>query len=383
MRGAPARDPYEVLGVDRQSTVVEIKAAYRRLALQHHPDRNPGDHAAEEKFKEVSMAYAVLGDEDKRAHFDRFGGVTSDMPFGAEADLSTVTHFFDAIFGDLFGTGRKRAAGQDLRYTLELTFEEAVLGCEKEIRFTRMGDCPSCRGTGAEGGAAGLVPCARCEGQGFVRQKAGFLSARRECQACGGAGEIARVRCTTCAGAGLAESERSFTVRIPPGSHAGNTQRVAGEGSPGRRGGPAGDLHVIVRVKPDPFYRVEGDILVCEVPLSFDEAALGTEIDIPLPGAHVRMKIPAGTQPGSVFRVRGKGLPRAAGSGRGDAHVRISLETPTQLTDEARGLLARLGSVLDDSAYPRRGAFRARARGTTEETREERRASPDGPRRGG
>ena len=172
-------------------------------------------------------------------------------------------------------------------------------------------------------------------------------------------------------------------MRIPPASHAGNTQRVAGEGSPGRRGGPAGDLHVIVRVKPDPFYRVEGDILVCEVPLSPDEAALGTEIDIPLLGDHVRMKIPAGTQPGSVFRVRGKGLPRPAGGSRGDAHVRVAVEIPAELSDEARALLAKLGNVLDDSAYPRRKAFRTRARGTSEEAREERRASPDGHRRGG
>ena len=215
------------------------------------------------------------------------------------------------------------------------------------------------------------------------RQKAGFLSARRECQACGGSGEVARVRCKSCAGAGLAESERVFTVRIPPGSQAGTTQRVAGEGSPGRRGGPAGDLHVIVRVKPDPFYRVEGDILVCEVPLSPDEAALGIEIDIPLPGARVRMKIPAGTQPGSVFRVRGKGLPRAAGGGRGDAHVRISLEIPANPSNEARELLAKLGRAIDDSAYPRRKAFRARARSASEEKREDRRASPDGPHRGG
>jgi len=366
MRGAPARDPYEVLGIDRQAAAAEIKAAYRRLALQHHPDRNPGDHAAEERFKEVSLAYAVLGDEAKRTHYDRFGGVASDLPFGAEADLGKVTDFFDAVFGDLFGTGRKRAAGHDLRYTLELTFEEAMLGFEREIRFTRTSDCPDCRGTGAEGGAAGLVACGRCDGQGFIRQKTGFLSARRECQACGGSGEIARVRCKTCAGAGLAESERVFTVRIPPGSQAGNTQRVAGEGSPGRRGGPAGDLHVIVRVKPDPYYKVESDILVCEVPLSIDEAALGTEIEIPLPGARVRMKIPAGTQAGSVFRVRGKGLPHASGNGRGDAHVRIGVETPAQLSTEARGLLEKLSRALDDAAYPRRQAFRARAQGAKE-----------------
>jgi molecular chaperone DnaJ len=367
MRGTPARDPYEVLGVDRQASAGEIKAAYRRLALKHHPDRNPGDRAAEERFKEVSLAYAVLGDEEKRAHYDRFGGIASDMPFGAEADLGKVTDFFDAIFGDLFGTGRKRAAGHDLRYTLELDFDEAVLGCEKEISFTRTSDCSDCRGTGAEGGAAGLVECTQCQGLGFTRQKVGFLSARKECQACGSAGEVARVRCKTCSGAGLSESERVFTVRIPPGSHGGNTQRVPGEGSPGRRGGPAGDLHVIVRVKPDPYYRVEGDILICEVPLSVDEAALGTEVEIPLPGARVRMKIPAGTQPGSVFRVRGKGLPRPSGGARGDAHVHIHVEIPSQLSSEARELLTKLGTTLDDSAYPRRKAFRARAQGTASE----------------
>jgi molecular chaperone DnaJ len=363
MRGTPSRDPYGVLGVDRQADAIEIKAAYRKLALQYHPDRNPGDRGAEEKFKEVSLAYAVLSDDDKRAHYDRFGAAANDLPFGAEPDLGKVTDFFDAVFGDLFGTGRKRAAGQDLRYTLELSFEEAALGCEKELRFTRTGDCASCRGTGAEGGAAGLEPCGRCEGKGFVRQPAGFLSARHECRACGGAGEVARVRCKACAGAGLADAERVFSARIPPGSQGGNTQRVPGEGSPGRRGGPAGDLHLIVRVKTDPFFREEDGILVCEVPLSVDEAALGADIDIPLLDARVRMKIPAGTQSGSVFRVRGKGLPRASGSGRGDAHVRVVVEVPANTSNEARALLTQLGTALDDSAYPRRQAFRARARG--------------------
>lgn len=363
MKGVPTRDPYEVLGVDRQASASEIKAAYRRLALQYHPDRNPGDAAAEEKFKEVSVAYAVLGDESKRANYDRFGSVASDLPFGSEADLSTVVSFFDAIFGDLFGTGRKRAAGHDLRYTLELGFAEAALGCEREISFTRSADCARCRGTGAQGGIAGLEPCSRCEGQGSVRQKAGMFSARRDCPACDGSGEVARVPCSACEGAGLADSERTFTVRIPPGSQQGSSQRVPGEGSPGRRGGPAGDLHVIVRVKPDPFYRQEGDVLVCEVPLSLAELALGIEVDIPLLDGCVRMKIPAGTQPGSVFRVRGKGLPRPSG-GRGDAHVRVRAEVPTELSDEARDLVSKLERALGDDAYPQRKAFRARAQGT-------------------
>lgn len=363
MRGTPARDHYEVLGVDRQASGADIKAAYRRLALQHHPDRNPGERAAEERFKEISQAYAVLGDEEKRARYDRFGPVAADLPFGNDADIRVVTDFFDAVFGDLFGAGRKRAAGQDLRYTLELDFVEAALGCEKEIRFTRTGDCAACRGTGAENGAVGLEPCARCDGQGYVRGKAGLLGGRRQCQACGGAGEVPRVPCETCKGTGLAESERVFTVRVPPGSQGGNTtQRVPGEGSPGTRGGPAGDLHVIVRVRPDPWYRQEGDILVCEAPVSLTEAALGAEIDIPLLDSRVRMRIPPGTQPGTVFRVRGKGLPRPGG-GWGDAHVRIAVEVPTTVGEEARSLLGKLEQALGPEAHPRRETFRGRARG--------------------
>lgn len=363
MRGAPTRDPYQVLGVSRQASASEIKAAYRRLALTYHPDRNPGDAAAEEKFKEVSVAYAVLSDESKRTNFDRFGSMSSDLPFGNEADLGAVMNFFDAVFGDLFGTGRKRAAGHDLRYTLELDFAEAALGCEKEISFTRSGDCARCHGTGAEGGAAGLVPCGRCEGQGVLRQGAGMFAGKRECPACGGAGEVAKVRCGACGGAGLTDGERAFTVRIPPGSQQGTNQRVPGEGSPGRRGGPAGDLHVIVRVKPDPIYRQEGDLLICEVPLSMAELALGVEVDIPLLDVCVRMKIPAGTQPGSMFRVRGKGLPRPGGGPRGDAHVKIRVEVPATISEEARDLFGKLEQALGEDAYPERKAFRGRARG--------------------
>ena len=351
-----AHDHYKTLGVARDAPEAEIKAAYRKLALQFHPDRNPGDAAAEERFKEVSQAYAVLGDADKRARYNRLGDVPGDLPFGDSADLAKVTEFFDAIFGDLFGLGRKRAAGQDLRYTLELDFDEAALGCRKTIRFQRSEDCRVCGGTGAQGGAAGLQPCARCAGQGWTRHKAGFFSSRRDCLACAGSGQIPRVRCTTCAGTGLCESEREYVVRVPPGSQAGGTQRIAGEGSPGRRGGPAGDLHVIVRPRPHRFYRQEGDLLEVEVPVSMDEAALGTEIEVPLLDARVRMKIPAGTQPGSVFRVRGKGLPTPGGN-RGDAHVRVQVEVPSVCGDQAQAALRKLAGLLGDEAYPRRRAF--------------------------
>jgi molecular chaperone DnaJ len=356
---AAVRDHYATLGVERKASMGEIKAAYRRLALRYHPDRNPGDRSAEERFKDVSLAYAVLSDDDKRAHYDRFG--TFDLPFGSDSDVAKVTDFFDAVFGDLFGLGRKRAAGQDLRYTLELEFPEAALGCEKTIKFDRTEDCRRCSGTGAEGGAAGLSPCQRCDGQGFTRQRTGFLSTKRECLACGGSGEVPRVRCPGCSGTGLVERQREYTVRIPPASLGSSTQRVPGEGSPGRRGGPTGDLFVVVRVKAHPFYRQEGDLLVCEVPVTATEAALGAEIDVPLLDARVQMRVPPGTQSGAVFRIRGKGLPLPSGA-RGDAHVRAVVEVPTALTDEARALFEKLAGAVDEAAYPRRQSFRAAAR---------------------
>jgi len=356
--------------VERSSTDVEIKAAYRRLALKWHPDRNPGDKAAEERFKELAIAYAVLSDGDKRTHYDRFGAVDGSAgPFGA-ADIAGATEFFDALFGDLFGLARKKStAGRDLRYTLELDFEEAALGCEKAIVFERPEDCADCHGTGAEGGTAGLATCTRCNGEGVIRKKAGFLSTRRDCMGCGGTGQVPRVRCPTCEGAGLVDRERRYTVRIPPGSTGGSTQRLPREGAPGRRGGPSGDLHVIVRVRPHPFYAREstreGDVLVIDVPLSFTEAALGAEIDVPVLDGVVRMRVPPGTQSGAQFRLRGKGFPKGGlrhdAGARGDAHVRVVVETPAALGDEARALLTRVGELLGDEALPRRSAFRAAA----------------------
>jgi molecular chaperone DnaJ len=358
---AMRRNHYEVLGVERSASGGEIKAAYRKLALEFHPDRNPNNPAAEDRFKELAMAYAVLGDEDKRAHYDRFGEKlgTADA-FDIGSDLRVATDFFDAIFGDLFGLGRKKAAGQDLRYTLELDFEEAALGCEKAIRFSRQEDCSACTGTGAEGGAAGLIRCEKCQGQGTIRQKTGFFATKRDCLACGGAGEIPRVRCATCEGTGLVERTREYTVKVAPGSTAGSSQRVAGEGSPGRRGGPAGDLFVNVRVRPHQFYREEGTLLVCELPVSPFEAALGAEVDVRLLDEAVRMKVPAGTQSGAVFRLRGKGIPRTGGLPRGDAHVRVQIEIPVGLDEATRGLLASVEKALPPASLPRRQAFRKR-----------------------
>jgi molecular chaperone DnaJ len=316
---------------------------------------------AEDRFKELAIAYAVLSDQDKRAHYDRFGSSDGIGPLGG-ADLTSATEFFDALFGDLFGLARRRStAGRDMRYTLEVDFEEAALGCEKTIVFERPEDCKSCLGTGAEGAAAGLTTCTRCGGDGVIRKKAGFLTSRRECMGCGGTGQVPRVRCPVCEGAGLVDEERRYTVRIPPGSIGGSTQRLPREGAPGRRGGHSGDLHVIVRVRPHPFYGREatrdGEVLLVDMPLSFVEATLGAEVEVPVLDGRLRMRVPAGTQSGAVFRLRGKGFPRAGG--RGDAHVRVSIETPTAVSDEARALLTRLGAAIDDAEFPRRRAFRA------------------------
>jgi molecular chaperone DnaJ len=306
----------------------------------------------------------VLSDQDQRQRYDSFGFVDDSNPFGGAADIAKAAEFFDAIFGDLFGLAKRRAtAGRDLRYTLEIDFAEAALGCEKAISFERAEDCAACRGTGAAGGAAGLITCTRCAGEGVIRKKAGFLSARRECLGCGGTGQVPRVPCQTCEGAGLVDKQRDYQVRIPPGSTGGTTQRIAKQGSPGRRGGSSGDLHVIVRVRNHPIFGREGDVLTCDVAVSAVEAALGAELDVPLLDGEVRMRIPPGTQSGSVFRMRGRGFPPGPGLPRGDAHVRISVETPVNLSDDARGLFERLGGLLDDEALPRRRAYREAARG--------------------
>ncbi len=304
----------------------------------------------------------MLSDEDKRGHYDRFGAIDSVGPFSA-ADVAGATEFFDALFGDLFGIARRKSTqGRDLRYTLELDFEEAALGCEKTIVFERPEDCGTCHGTGAEGGTLGLATCARCGGEGVIRKKAGFLTSRRDCMGCGGTGQVPRVRCATCEGAGLIDRERRYGVRIPPASTGGSTQRIPREGAPGRRGGPSGDLHVIVRVRPHPFYSREttreGDVLIVEVPLTIVEATLGAEIDVPVLDGRVRMRVPPGTQAGTQFRLRGKGFPRVLGA-RGDAHVRVVIETPAAVSDEARGLLEQVAGTLTDEAMPRRAAFRA------------------------
>lgn len=350
------RDYYEILAIERTASDVDIKAAYRRLALRYHPDRNPGDRAAEERFKDISEAYAVLSDADRRAHFDRFGQAAPSSPFAPGADLSAATDFFDAILGDLFGLDRNKKAGQDLRYTLELTFEEAALGCTKTIRFERAEDCGVCAGTGAEGGTAGLVRCEKCGGEGHFKQKGVLFTSKRPCSACGGAGEVPKVRCKACLGGGLVEREKAYEVRVPPGATDGHSQRIAGQGAPGRRGGLSGDLHVLLRIKPHAFFREEAGTVICEVPLSVVDAALGAEVEVPLLEGVVRMKVPPGTQTGATFRLRGRGIARDANPA-GDIHARMIVETPAGLDEDARRTFETLRAQLTPQTQPKQQAF--------------------------
>jgi molecular chaperone DnaJ len=353
---APRRDFYEVLGVAREADAATLKRAYRELALKYHPDQNPDNPEAETRFKEVSEAYTVLSDPEKRARYDRrgFEGVGGDAGFGV--DLGAFTELFDSLFGDLFGKRKAKSPGRDLRYTLELSFEEAALGVKKPIKFPSRTDCGDCGGTGANGGAAGLKTCSACQGRGEIKVQQGFFSLSKKCVTCNGEGKTIADPCTTCKGAGTVEVEREFEVSIPPGTEDGSTRRVAGQGEPGRRGGPAGDLNVIVRVKPHPFFRKEGDVVVCEVPVSVTQAALGAVIQVPTLDGKVEMRVPQGTQSGAVFRLRGKGAGGKPG-GRGDAHVRLVVETPSNLTPKQRDLFEQLARALEDEQRPLQSGF--------------------------
>ena len=357
------RDYYEILGVTRSSDAVELKRSYRTLALRYHPDQNQNDKEAEEKFKEVSEAYAVLSDTEKRLRYDRLGHVgLSTSVAGLDTlglDIDGFKDFFDSIFGDLLGRKKGRAAGRDLRYTLEVELAEAALGVQKTIRFPVRGDCPACSGTGAKGGEAGLRVCRTCGGKGENKNQKSIFSFSKVCGPCQGTGKEILDTCPECRGSGLVERFRDFTVTVPAGAEDGSTRRLAGQGEPGRRGGGTGDLNVTIRIKPHPLLRREGALLHCELPISFMQAALGSSIELPTPDGKVEMKIPAGTQSGAVFRLRGKGFPTAPSSAsRGDLHVKILVETPQALSDAQRATLGELGQKLPSSVHPQRQRFR-------------------------
>jgi molecular chaperone DnaJ len=354
------RDYYEVLGVDRQATDQQIKSAYRKLALKHHPDRNPGNHQAEEAFKEAAEAYAVLADPQKRSLYDRFGhaGVTGAGQ-GPGFDPTIFADFSDIFaglgdafgFGDIFGSRRRRGGpqrGADLRYDLEITFEESAVGSETTIQIPREETCGTCSGTGA---AAGTKPetCAQCRGTGQLRYQQGFLTVARPCSTCRGTGKTIAKPCQTCRGAGRVSRDRSLTVKIPAGIATGQRLRLYGEGEHGSEGGPPGDLYVVVHVQEHPFFHREGDDLYCELTIPFHTMALGGEVHVPTLNGRENLNVPAGTQPGARFRLRGKGMPNVSGRGQGDLHVIAKVSVPKKLTREQKQILEELARTMPET----------------------------------
>ena len=357
------RDYYEILGVSRDASSDDLKKAYRRLALKYHPDKNPGDKTAESMFKEAAEAYAVLSDAGKRERYDRFGreGIGGQPGFSG-FDQEIFGDFGDILgnlfgFGNIFGGGRRGPrGGQDLRYDLTISFEQAAAGLEAPIVIPRLDRCATCRGTGAKG-KEGVKTCETCRGRGQVAFQQGFFTIARTCGSCGGAGKRIVTPCPACAGQGRVRVESTIAVRVPAGIDDGMRLRVSGEGEASPDGGPAGDLFVVLHVEAHPVFRREGAQLHCEVPISFAQAALGTTIHVPLiGGGEDELDIEAGTQSGTVLRLRGKGLPALDRSGRGDLHVTIRVSTPLSLTAEQRHLLEKLAE-LDGVETAERGLF--------------------------
>ena len=356
------RDYYEVLGVERSADEAAIKSAYRKLAHQYHPDKNHGSKEAEEKFKEASEAYEVLSDPDRRARYDRFGHGSGqpfqDVGFGGAASINDI---FGDIFGEMFGGGarrqRARTRGSDLRYHLDLPFEEAAFGTNARITIPRPRTCESCKGSGAKPGT-GPRACPTCGGSGEIRLTQGFFSIARTCHHCQGSGRVITDKCPDCGGAGAKREEATVEVKVPPGVDTGTRLKLSGEGEPAPVvGGSPGDLYVVIQVREHPVFTREDTEILCEMPISFSQAALGATVDVPTLDGPAKLKIPAGTQTGKVFRLKGKGVPSLQGSGRGDQHIRIFVETPTHLTKEQRELLEKFAQIAGDETHPRARSF--------------------------
>jgi molecular chaperone DnaJ len=370
------RDYYDVLGVERGASETELKKAYRKLAMECHPDRHPDDPAAEERFKQVSEAYSVLSDAEKRARYDRFGHAGLGGPGGGPGsdfgDLGNFGDLFNDLFGDIFGGGGGRGGsrrgrgqrGADLRYNLEITLDDVVNGCEPRLKIPRMNRCSTCSGSGA---AEGAKPsrCGRCEGTGQLVFQQGFFRVNRPCDACGGAGEVITNPCPTCRGAGRVEGQQTIQVKVPPGIEEGARLRVTGEGEAGIAGGPPGDLYVVMVLREHPLFRREGTDLHLEVPIPFVQAALGGEIDVPTLDGRVKLSIPEGTQSGRVLRLRGKGLPplqprldpEQLKKMRGDLYVKVFVEVPTKLNSRQRELLEEFAAQSGHEVSPTTRGF--------------------------
>ncbi len=348
------RDYYEILGVSPEVTDADLKKSYRQLALQYHPDRNPGDKKAEERFKEISEAYSVLSDPEKRAQYDRFGTVGQAGGFDVSG-FGVGTIFEDLFEGFFGGTGRDRRArahrGEDLQYGLEISLEEAAAGLESKVQIPRFETCEGCHGSGL---APGTKPqlCATCKGHGQVRFSQGFLTVARTCPHCGGLGEVNKSPCNDCRGEGRARRERLLKIKIPPGVEDGSQLRLTGEGSGGIHGGPPGDLYVVIRVKPHDFFVRQGQDLLCEIPLTFPQAALGAQIEVPVLDGIATLKVPAGTQPGTILRLKGKGMPSLRGRGRGDACYQVVVEVPAHISARQRELLEEFQRSSQEGSGP-------------------------------
>ena len=374
-------DYYELLGVKKGASADEIKKAYRKLAIKYHPDKNPDDKAAEEKFKEISEAYEVLSDTEKRSTYDQFGhaafgpGSRASRGGGGFHDpFDIFKEVFSAggggggggsIFEDLFGGGGRRSGGpsrgSDLRYDMELTFEEAVHGCEKVISVNKLDSCASCNGSGAADGGR-KITCSTCNGQGQVVQSQGFFSVAQTCPRCKGTGSTIDKPCRSCNGEGRANKSSKVTIRVPAGVDSGARLRSTGNGEAGISGGKPGDLYCVLHVRDHEIFERDGDDLLCEVPISFVQATLGSEIEVPTLGGKARINVPAGTQSGTILRLRGKGVKNVQGYGHGDLHVRVIVEVPTRLNSEQKAKLNEFGELCDDRVNPMRGSFFEKAK---------------------
>jgi len=352
-----SKDYYDVLGVARDADDAALKRAYRNLARTYHPDRNPGDKKSEERFKEISEAYGILSDPDKRAQYDRFGTVAGAGGVG-DAGFGTI---FEDLFEGFFGGGergrRTRARrGDDLRYDLEISLEEAAEGIETKLQIPRHETCETCRGSGLEPGTRPET-CGTCRGQGQVRFSQGFLTVARPCPACRGQGSVNRTPCKSCRGEGRLAKDRLLKVTIPSGVEDGNQLRLSGEGEGGLLGGPPGDLYVVIHVRQHEIFVRDGAHLLCELPLSFPQVALGDTVEVPVLKGTAELTVPPGTQPGQRLVLKGKGMPHLRGRGHGDAVYEVAVEVPTRLTARQRELLEELRGVSKDETGPKTSKF--------------------------
>jgi len=365
------KDYYEVLGVNRDASDEEIKKAYRKLAMKHHPDRNPDKPKAEEHFKEAKHAYEILSDPAKRSAYDQYGHAGVD-PAGAAAGGAGFGNFADAfgdIFGDIFGAGGRGRSnvyrGADLRYNLEISLEEAARGTETKIRIPAMEECETCHGSGAKPGTQPTT-CQTCSGQGQVRMQQGFFSIQQTCPKCHGSGKVVQSPCATCHGVGRIKQHKTLSVKIPSGVDEGDRIRLSGEGEAGVNGGPSGDLYVVIHLKPHAVFQRDHNDLHCEMPISFTTAALGGEIEIPTLDGYAKIKVPPETQTGKVFRLRTKGIKGVRSTSHGDLLCHVVVETPVNLTSRQRELLQELEAINDDDA----GKHNPRARSWMDKVKE-------------